>query len=287
MSTFTRVLLATDLSAQADKLTECLFCLCPDTETEVVLAHVFDDDDDADPDGSRYKKALSRLAGYKNDIEQAGYEEISITTPVGDTCNALCQLAETSDIDLMLVASHRKGFLKRALMGSTTYELARAATIPLLINKDEEDEVTENLLATVLIPTDFSRKSLEALNVVRSLREYVGRVLFVHVIERSRNKHDYKETFASARLFLQELVDEMKIFGIEADYRIAHGVASKKIGAICERDGVSLIMMAKTGADMTNGDELGSTSENVVLNSDCAVMLLPAEDDNDDDGAFQ
>ena len=52
MSTFTKVLLATDLSPQADKLTECLFCLCPDTETEVVLAHVFDDDDDADPDGS-------------------------------------------------------------------------------------------------------------------------------------------------------------------------------------------------------------------------------------------
>lgn len=50
---------------QADKLTECLFCLCPDTETEVVLAHVFDDDDDADPDGSSFKKARSRLDGYK------------------------------------------------------------------------------------------------------------------------------------------------------------------------------------------------------------------------------
>lgn len=60
---------------------------------------------------------------------------------------------------------------------------------------------------------------------------------------------------------LQELVDEMKIFGIEADYRIAHGVASRKIAAICERDNVSLIMMTKTGADMTNGDDLGSTSE--------------------------
>ena len=147
----------------------------------------------------------------------------------------------------------------------------------------EEDEVTENLLDTVLIPTDFSRKSLEALNVIRSLREYVGKVLFVHVVEHSRNKHDYKEKYGSAKMFLQELVDEMKIFGIEADYRIAHGVASKKIAAICERDNVSLIMMTKTGADMTNGDDLGSTSENVVLNSDCAVMLLPAEDSDEED----
>lgn len=283
MSTFTKVLLATDLSPQADKLTECLFCLCPDTETEVVLAHVFDDDDDADPDGSSFKKARSRLDGYKNDIEQAGYEEISIVTPAGEPCETISRLAEENDADLMLVASHRKGFLKRALMGSTTYELARATMIPLLINKDEEDEVTENLLDTVLIPTDFSRKSLEALNVIRSLREYVGKVLFVHVVEHSRNKHDYKEKYGSAKMFLQELVDEMKIFGIEADYRIAHGVASKKIAAICERDNVSLIMMTKTGADMTNGDDLGSTSENVVLNSDCAVMLLPAEDSDEED----
>ncbi len=283
MSTFTKVLLATDLSPQADNLTECLFCLCPDTETEVVLAHVFDDDDDADPDGSSYKKARSRLDGYKNDIEQAGYEEISIITPTGDPSEVLNRLANENDADLMLVASHRKGFLKRALMGSTTYELARAAAVPLLISKDEEDESTENLLETVLVPTDFSRKSLEALNVIRSLREYVGKVIFVHVIEHSRNKHDYKEKYGSAMLFLKELIDEMKIFGIEADYRIAHGVASKKIAAICERDKVSLIMMAKTGADMTSGDELGSTSENVVLNSDCAVMLLPAEENDDDD----
>lgn len=283
MSTFTKVLLATDLSPQADKLTECLFCLCPDTETEVVLAHVFDDDDDADPDGSSYKKARSRLDGYKNYIEQAGYEEISIMTPTGEPSAALTQLADTSDADLMLVASHRKGFLKRALMGSTTFELARATAIPLLVNKADEDDAAKDLLATVLVPTDFSRKSLEALNIIRSLREEVGRVIFVHVVEHSRNKHDYKEKYRSAMLFLQELVDEMKIFGIEADYRIAHGVASKKIAAICERDNVSLIMMAKTGADMTNGDELGSTSENVVLNSDCAVMLLPAEDNDDDD----
>lgn len=281
MSTFTKVLLATDLSPQADKLTECLFSLCPDTETEVVLAHVFDDDDDADPDGSSYKRTQSRLEGYKNDIEQAGYEEIAIVTRTGNISETVHGLAEEYDADLVLVASHRKGFFKRALMGSTTFDLARVATVPLLINKAEPHEEQENLLQTVLVPTDFSRKSLEALNIIRSLREFVGKVIFVHVIEHSRNKNDYKEKYGSAKLFLQELVDEMKIFGIEADYHVGHGVASKKIAAICENEDVSLIMMAKTGADMTHGDELGSTSENVVLNVDCAVLLVPAEDSDD------
>ena len=284
MSTFTKVLLATDLTPQSDKLTECLFSLCPDAETEVVLAHVFDDDEDADPDGSSFKKARSRLEGYKNDIEQAGYEEISIHTPAGDTCESLTGLAEEEDADLMLVASHGKGFLKRAIMGSTTFELARATTIPLFINKDDEDEPDDDcdLLETILVPTDFSRKSLEVLNIIRNLREHVGKVVFVHVIERARNRKFYKEKYGNAMLFLQELVDEMKIFGIEADYRIARGVASKQIAAICDEDDVSLVMMSKTGADMTSGVELGSTSENVVLNVDCAVLLIPAEEDEDE-----
>ena len=181
---------------------------------------------------------------------------------------------------MYIITQYAKVLKRRTRILTKKYRLYAAFSVFLLL---QLSNFRENLLDTVLIPTDFSRKSLEALNVIRSLREYVGKVLFVHVVEHSRNKHDYKEKYGSAKMFLQELVDEMKIFGIEADYRIAHGVASRKIAAICERDNVSLIMMTKTGADMTNGDDLGSTSENVVLNSDCAVMLLPAEDSDEED----
>lgn len=285
MSTFAKVLLATDFTPQSDNLTGCLFSLCPDTETEVVLAHVFGDDDDADPGGSKYKKASSRLNGYKNDLEQAGYENVSVVTPVGNICEALNKTAEECGADLLLVASHGKNFLERALMGSTTYELAHDAALPLLINKEDEDSEGEkpDLLSNIMIPTDFSKKSLEALNIIRSLREHVGKVLFVHVIERgSRSRHDYKDRYSNASLFLQELVDEMKIFGIEADYCISKGMASKQIAAISSREKTSMIMMARTGTEISNFFELGSTSKNVVLSAECAVLLLPAEGNEDD-----
>ncbi len=281
MSTFTKVLLATDLSPQADKLTECLFSLCPNPETEVVLAHVFDDDDDADPDGSSYKRTLSRLEGYKNDIEQAGYEEVEVVTRKGEATAVLSELVEEYDIRLLLVASHRKSFLQRALRGSTTFELAQKTSVPLLINKADEDEEQGNLLRTVLLPTDFSRQSLEPLNIVRSLREYVGRIIFLHVIERTRSRAEQQEKQAGAERFMQELVDEMRAFGVEAASYVARGVASKNIVAVCEQEQVSMVLMAKTGADLTDEDELGSTAENVVLNVGCAVLLVPDEDDED------
>lgn len=282
MSTFDKVLLATDLTPQSDNLTECLFSICPDTETEVVLAHVFSDDEDADPYGSRYKKVISRLEGYKNDLEQAGYEEISVVTPVGEPFEAINRAGEECEADLLMVASHGKGFIKSAIMGSTTFDLARASSLPLFISKDEDCVNGSKLLDTVMIPTDFSKKSLSVLNIVRGLREYVGKVIFVHVIERSRSKQDYKDHFADARLFLQELVDEMKIFGIEADFKIARGAASKEIVHMVRQEHVKLIMMTKTGAGLVKGLVIGSTSQNVILNADCSVLLLPAEDSSDE-----
>lgn len=282
MSTFAKVLLATDLTPQSDNLTECLFSLCPDTETEVVLAHVFDDDDDADPDGSNFKKVNSRLEGYKNDIEQAGYEEVSVITPVGDEpFEAICDAGEEHEADLLMVASHGKGFLKSTLMGSTTFDLARATTLPLFISKDDGADASK-LLDTILIPTDFSKKSLAALNVVRGLREYVGNVIFIHVIERFRSKEDYKEKYGNARMFLQELVDELKIFGIDADFRISRGAASKEIVHLARQEHANLIIISKTGAGLVKGLVMGSTAQNVVLNSTCGILLLPADDASED-----
>ena len=282
MSTFAKVLLATDLTPQSDNLTECLFSLCPDTETEVVLAHVFDDDDDADPDGSNYKKVNSRLEGYKNDLEQAGYEEVTVVTPVGDEpFEAICDAGEEHEADLLMVASHGKGFLKSTIMGSTTFDLARATTLPLFISKEDNKDASK-LLDTILIPTDFSQKSLDCLNVVRGLREYIGNVIFVHVIERYRSKEEYKEKYGNARLFLQELVDELKIFGIKADYHIGRGAASKEIVHVSRQEHASLIIIAKTGAGLVKGLVMGSTAQNVVLNSSCGILLLPAEDALDD-----
>ncbi len=117
---------------------------------------------------------------------------------------------------------------------------------------------------------------------MRGLREYVGEVIFVHVIERYRSKQDYKEKYGNANLFLQELVEEMKLFGIRADYRISRGVASKEIVHIARQEHAKLIMISKTGAGLVKGLVMGSTSQNVILNADSALLLLPADDSIDD-----
>ena len=281
MSTFTKVLLATDLTPQSDNLLGCLSCLCPDAETEVVLAHVLDDEDDADPHGSTYQNVRNHLAGYKTKLEAKGFESVEILTPVGDIDEVLNDIAEDSEVDLLMLASHGKGFFERTFKGSTTYDVAKTATIPLFIDRDDDNDNSDELLGTVLVATDFSKQSLDALNIIRSLREYVGRVIFLHVVEHSRSREDYRDKKAAAEMQLEELVDELKNFGIKADYKVTKGKASQKIDEYCEKENVGMVIMARTGSGNTSELSLGGTAENVVLNVDRAILLLPAVDLDD------
>ena len=46
MNSQTKVLLATDFSESAETLTDCLFALCPNIETEILLVHIVDEVND-------------------------------------------------------------------------------------------------------------------------------------------------------------------------------------------------------------------------------------------------
>ena len=281
MNNFNKVLLATDLSSAAGRLPDCLFELCPDTGTEIVLVHVLGDDDDADPHSSGYKQSQAKLKRYEEDLRKAGYEQISVMMPVGETIEQLNMLAVELDVDLAMLASHGKGYIRSTLLGSTTFDLARMAKYPLFIDKAQTDnDEQRNLLRNILVPTDFSKESLVALNVIRNLREHIEEVVFVHVIEKSRNADDLAEQMQKAEMKLNELVDEVKIFGVQGIIRVAKGTPSKQLQRIAAEIDASMIVIAKTGGGMVKGLPLGSTAQNLALNTNRPLLMLPEIDDN-------
>lgn len=281
----TKVLLAMDLTPKSEILLPCLYSLCPDTNSEVTLTYVFDEEEDADPYSSSYKKAYSKLLGYANELTRNGYETVNIETPWGEVFEKITRVGDEKEVDLTLVASHGKGFFRSALLGSTTFDLARSSQRPLFVAKtvgDSDKIVDEDLLRKVMIPTDFSKKSLDALNLVRGLREHLSEVVFVHVIERSRNQQDLENKLQNAESRMEELVAEMNLFGIKASYLVDKGVASKKICRWAEEENISLIVMSKTGAGLVKGLVMGVTAQNVTLNSERSLLLLPPTEGNDD-----
>ncbi|HIU64855.1 MAG TPA: universal stress protein [Candidatus Avacidaminococcus intestinavium] len=284
MNSFNKVMLATDLSEKAAALPSCVFELCPDTETEIIVAHIITDDEDADPHGSSYQQAQLRLKKYEEDLKRAGYDKTSIIIGYGEAVVELETFVASYQPDLLLLASHEKGFLRRALQGSTTFELAGRTACPLFILKTESEvSGPNNLLKKVLVPTDFSKESLAALNVIRNLREQIEEVVFVHVLEKKRNEEELEDKVQKTEQKLNELAEEVRIFGMNSSVRVAKGKASKQTLKVADATKASLIVLAKVGLGFEQGLAMGSTAQNLALHSEQSLLLLPSLDETSED----
>ncbi len=278
---FSRVMLALDLSELTSRMLDVLYSVCLDPETEVYLLHVVRKAEDAAETSSYYKKTYSRLKGLAQDIRNAGYDNVKVLWETDeDILNGIRKAADQYNVNLMIMASHGKGVWASTFRGSSTFNAVRAIEIPTLIVKG--DYKCDDYLNRILLPTDFSRKSLIALNYIRNLREHVGEVLFVHVIEGVRGNEELTESKEMAEDMLVELCNEMQNFGINSRYVIADGgAASKEICKLAEEENCSLIISGRTGAGPIKGLLMGSTAQNILLNASRTLWVMPDEESED------
>ena len=278
---FSRVMLALDLSELTSRMLDVLYSVCLDPETEVYLLHVVRKAEDAAETSSYYKKTYSRLKGLAQDIRNAGYDNVKVLWETDeDILNGIRKAADQYNVNLMIMASHGKGVWASTFRGSSTFNAVRAIEIPTLIVKG--DYKCDDYLNRILLPTDFSRKSLIALNYIRNLREHVGEVLFVHVIEGVRGDEELTESKEMAEDMLVELCNEMQNFGINSRYVIADGgAASKEICKLAEEENCSLIISGRTGAGPIKGLLMGSTAQNILLNANRTLWVMPDEESED------
>ncbi|MBO5587329.1 MAG: universal stress protein [Acidaminococcaceae bacterium] len=278
---FSRVMLALDLSELTSRMLDVLYSVCLDPETEVYLLHVVRKAEDAAETSSYYKKTYSRLKGLAQDIRNAGYDNVKVLWETDeDILNGIRKAADQYNVNLMIMASHGKGVWASTFRGSSTFNAVRAIEIPTLIVKG--DYKCDDYLNRILLPTDFSRKSLIALNYIRNLREHVGEVLFVHVIEGVRGDEELTESKEMAEDMLVELCNEMQNFGINSRYVIADGgAASKEICKLAEEENCSLIISGRTGAGPIKGLLMGSTAQNILLNASRTLWVMPDEESED------
>ena len=278
---FDKVMLAMDMSERTDDLLGAFYSLCPDTETEVYLLHVAAREEDQDINSSYYKKTFSQLQGYEKDLHKAGYDNVSIIWEYNPVpLNGILSASVERDVDLLCLVSHGKGLFESAFRGSMTFDVARSSLVPVLIVKEEH--ARENYLERILVPTDFSRKSLVGLSVLRNMHDHVGEILFVHVLERFRSEDELRVKRETAQNMLQEMVEEMKTFGIPARYIIDQGIASKEVCRLAETEKCTLICTGKTGAGLVKGLLMGSTAQNITLNTPCSLLIMPGRGEDEE-----
>ena len=276
-----KILVAIDFSPQSIALLDCVYDLYQDSFKEIILAHVFEDAKDAKSAGVIWQDVMNNLSKYKKELLEKGFN-VKIAAPAGEPAIAISELAKSEKADLILIASSGKGYIQSALLGSTSFDVARLADCPVFIERGRTLKPAElgappARLRKVLLPTDFSLSSLEGLGILRRLSGSVGEVLVAHVIEKSRSIEDLNTKKKEAERQLAEIVDELQSFGVSASYVIkVEGTASRVLLQLMREEDITLTIMPRTGAGLIKGLLIGSTAQAVLLNIDRPILMIPS-----------
>jgi nucleotide-binding universal stress UspA family protein len=136
---------------------------------------------------------------------------------------------------------------------------------------------------TILIPTDFSRLSKEAVHIgVALARVLPARVLLMHSITQPEGAEElsaaYDEYYAYTRDqisgSLEELGKEIEKEGVEVETLLVNGVPHEEIIKTAKQEGVEMIVMGTHGRRGWNRLLMGSQAEQVVRSAPCPVITV-------------
>lgn len=136
---------------------------------------------------------------------------------------------------------------------------------------------------TILVPTDFSELSNEAIDYALSTAKRLGaKIIFLHTLDWPERVDEmtplYDEGFAfvkdRANAFLTDLVEKAKGQGLQASKIMADGVPFIEILRIARKCGADLIIMGTHGRTGLSRLMSGSQAERVVRQSPCPVLTV-------------
>ncbi|MFW5789746.1 MAG: universal stress protein [Bacillota bacterium] len=286
-----QILVATDFSAETDKLKDRLKEFKEIGLKKVLVAHVLEPKLTKKIGGlSEVEKKLSVLAEEYNEI---GFE-VKTEILKGDPAEKLKELAIENNCFLMLIASHGQSFIKNVPIGHTAYKIARQVKNPLIIEKfknyaDEKfinkDNLTElelispRIFDRILLPLDLSSVSYKVFDMLKTLKDNIefSKIELLHVIESSIDEEDLNQQTSKAETEFDKLADYLRKYGLTKNVKIKvkTGSASEMIIEEARKENMSLVMMTKSGENYIENKLLGSTADTIIKNISIPVLIVP------------
>ena len=204
----------------------------------------------------------------------------------GAVAPALVEYAEANDIDLLVMGTHGRRGVERAMVGSVAEEVLRTATCPVLTTRTvDPDEDNAGPLSPsierVVVPVDFSDASRAALQyATRVAAMYDVPMTLVHVVSLPKVPAVYGVELPA--LSQMEMIDRAKA-EVESwaeemipDDRNASCVvhAGNPVGSILETASSpnDLVVMATRGLSGVKRMMLGSVAEGVLQEAHGPVL---------------
>lgn len=169
--------------------------------------------------------------------------------PAGDVWQCLAEVIEDRSIDLLVLGTHGRTGIRKALMGSVAERIFRQATCPVLtIGSRVSAQATNKAgaeLNCILYATDFNPDSFAAAGYAISLaKEYRAELILLHSVQ---NTEDEQETAAFETL--RDVVPLGAGLVSKPRYILEQGAPADCILEVAERDRADLIVLGVRGAE--------------------------------------
>lgn len=208
---------------------------------------------------------------------------------------ALLRYAEKEDIDVIVMGTHGWRGARRLVLGSIAEEVVRRAKCPVLTVRQLGDAAEERAgaedgrikIGSILLPTDFSRHALGALQHAKKLAAlYEAQLTLLHVVEKPLRPTFYYESDATWPYEIRPGTQVRAVEQMEALYQKTEGPtgevrfearpgrAAHEITTYAQEAGTDLIVMPTHGRTGFEHVLLGSVAEKVVRLAPCPVFTV-------------
>lgn len=186
--------------------------------------------------------------------------------------HAIIQQATRNHTELIVMATHGRGWVRGELLGSTAQNVIRRSLCPVVALRMPEMGLAERRplhlhIRRILLPTDLSRSSLKAFSVASALAKPFGATLTALFVTEQTDVD-------LARRTLEQFVKSHCGERVPITCAASTGEPAHQIVEYAIQHNVDLIAMATQGHDELHDRLFGSTTERVLRRSPWPVLVV-------------
>jgi nucleotide-binding universal stress UspA family protein len=240
------------------------------------------------------------LVGIRRELEEILQHEVlqglnaNAMLAEGEPAAEILRVAREKDISLVVMATQRRGFLSRPLIGSTALAVLEETPCPVLVARPPSRDFvyykgaeTTIALNRILLATDFDPVTDAAKQLAFDLAKVHGaKVTALHAIHivlgyfpmRAKSGEDDAVALVrrNAEARFDALAAEAKAAGVNFESRLCDGRAYEVTLKLAHEIEADLIVMGC--GDRKSGQPLGHHVERVIRELPCPVLVVPPRD---------
>jgi nucleotide-binding universal stress UspA family protein len=204
----------------------------------------------------------------------------------------ICRCAREVGADLIVTPTHGRGGLKHIFLGSTAERLVQHSTDPVLVTRERISKGLSNrstaVMDRLLVPIDFSRRSLTGLRFAIQLAKKLGATITVlHVVDfGSALTSDgyamydlarYREIARKeAEKEMSRFLRQVKFGGVKFNSKVVADLFLDALNSTIRTENVDLVVATTHGRTGLKHFVLGSVAEVIVRRAICPVLIVPS-----------